>query len=85
MTSAGRTTSPFDEIKRLSWQLRDAALLLADQHPAMAEWVRDEAVHAQEAEHLAERTSDLAITSVQPVYRPSTLHARLVAQEVFDA
>lgn len=73
--------SPFDLPRSLSLSLREAARLLADTHPAMSEWVRDEAVHAEEAEALANRTSDLAMTNVQPVYRPSTRHAHRVAAE----
>lgn len=63
---------------RLSTALRDAADALVSIRPATAEWLRDEAVHAAEAEHLAQRTSDLAMTAVDPAYRPSTLRAYAV-------
>jgi hypothetical protein len=81
----GRYRSPFDVPRSLSLSLREAARLLAADRPALSEWVRDEAVHADEAESLAERTSDLAMTSVQPVYRPSTRHAHRVADEALSA
>lgn len=77
--------SPFDVPRSLSLSLRAAVRLLAQTHPAMADWVRDEAVHAQEAEHLAHRASDLAMTNIQPAYRPSTYHARAVADETLKA
>lgn len=74
VNTAGRGLS--HELNRLAQVLHGG-----NERPALAAWLWSEAAAAADAEELAHRASDIAMSNIQPTYRLSTRHAIAVAYE----